>query len=751
MKKNPRSSKGRLRFLLSVLLPVLMSVVFTFMLVAILIYVSAEKSDEKAADREQSLVRHYLDEQQDILRHHQANVIGWDDALAAVEPPFDKDWVATYLGRELYESAGIDMVFMLDPHMAPVFAMFEGVSITNTNYQRYATEFDPFVQRLRELDWQGALTAYTEGKSHVLPAIGDAMLLDGRPALVSFMPVASDSGQFRYRPGSEYIHIAVQLLDGELARQVNNALLINAGHFHVKGSTPYPYEISIPITDRFGTVIAEFAWQPGRPGASILSDGLPAMIVGFVVTLAIVIGLIYRLRRSTRQIEASRAAAQHLAFHDKLTGLANRALFEDRLASAVASVRRGSDGIALLMVDLDRFKQVNDTLGHEAGDDLIRQVAERMRPLVRETDTIARLGGDEFAIIQTDVRSVSDAINTAEHIIRAIAVPFEVAQSQAFVGASIGIALSPGDALSSVELARKADIALYEAKASGRNQSKAFEDRMSEAVRRRQTIEQELREALGDSDGLDVEFVPLIRSDGSQIVGVTAEIVWNHSVLGRIERERFIPVAESCGLTEPLGDFVLQAACRFGAQRPGLRVGVRVYAAQLRNPLFFNKLFNIIDESGMQPEDLELEINENMMSNRETIAAATLRKLSGVGINIALGDFGSGFRALALLQKYMVNRINIDRDFFDQLADSPDPEAITYAVVWLARTFGVEVSAEGVDSIDQKQFLHRMGVMSFQGEVFTPEMQSQMLREALERIPELAARKPPQDDIELWG
>ena len=153
----------------------------------------------------------------------------------------------------------------------------------------------------------------------------------------------------------------------------------------------------------------------------------------------------------------------------------------------------------------------------------------------------------------------------------------------------------------------------------------------------------------------------------------------------------------------------------------------------------------------MQPEDLELEIGESMMSDREPIAAATLRKLSGVGVNIALGDFGSGFRALALLQKYQVNRINIDRAFFDQLADCPDPEAITHAVVWLARAIGVEVSAEGVDSTDQKSFLHRMGVMSFQGEVFTPEMQSEMLRKALEHIPDITQRKPPQDDIELWG
>ena len=751
MTDDPQSSKSRARFLLSVLIPVLLSVVFTFSLVAVLIYLSAQKSDEQAAEREETLVRHHLGKQQDVLRQVQANVVGWDDALVAVEPPFDSEWVANNLGEELHETDGVDMVFVLDPHLVPVFAMFNGETIGTSVYQRYDAVFAPFAKRLREIDWQGALGAYTDGTSHVLPAIGDIMMLNGQPAAVSFMPIASDSGRFSYRPGSEYIHIAVQFFDEEMAKQINDRLLINGGHFDEIDEAAHGNEIRIPIIDRSGTAVASFAWYPGRPGARILADGLPAMLAGFAITLAIVVGLIYGLRRTTRQIEASRSAAQHMAFHDKLTGLANRALFEDRLNNAIASARRGPNGIALLVIDLDRFKQVNDTLGHEAGDDMIRQVAKRMRPLLRETDTIARLGGDEFAVIQTDVRAISDVTIVAERIIRAIAAPFEVAQSQAFVGASIGIALAPRDALASVELTRKADIALYEAKSGGRNQFKLFEDRMSEAVRRRQTIEEELRDALSRSDGLDVDFVPLIRADGSQIVGVTAEIVWNHSTLGPIDRRRFIPVAESCGLIEPLGDFVLETACEFGAKRPGLRVGVRVYAAQLRNPLFFNKLLTLLDETGMQPENLELEIGEKMMSDREPIAAATLRKLTGVGINVALGDFGSGFRALALLQKYQVNRINIDRDFFDQLADCPDPEAITHAVVWLARAVGVEVSAEGVDSADQKSFLHRMGVMSFQGQVFTPEMQSEMLRQALEHIPDLAERKPPQDDIELWS
>ncbi len=751
MRSDPRWGNGRTRFIFSALLPVMLVVVVTFGFVAWLIYLSASKSDEQAAEREQTLVRHFLEQQQDVLSNAQSGVAGWDEAVKAVSEPFDREWVANNLGEELYSAHGIDLSYVLDASLTPVFAMFDGDSIDPSRFSRNQDVLKPLAERLREINWQGALSAYVQGISKVLPSIGDTMMIEGRPALVSLVPIASGTGKYGYSPGSEFIHIAVRFLDDRFAEEINDAMLISGGRFDEPDAQIKDGETSIPLLNKAGQPIARFTWQPGHPGANILSDSLPAMLGGFTIMLAVVAILIFDLRRSTHQIEAGRVAAQHMAFHDKLTGLANRALFEDRLHAAIASARRGPKGIGMMIIDLDRFKEVNDTFGHEAGDDLIRQVAQRMKPLLRETDTIARFGGDEFAVIQTDVTDVADVTLVADRIINAIAAPFSVAHSQAFVGASIGIALAPDDALGSVELARKADIALYEAKADGRNRYRVFEDSMSETVKRRQTIEEELRTALSGGGGLVVNFVPLVRGDGTEISGVTAEIAWNHKTLGTIERDRFIPVAETCGLIEPLGEYVLDQACRFGASNPGLRVCVHAYAAQLRNLMFFDKLFSILDETGMKPGDLELEICEKMMSPKETAAASTLRKLSGIGVNIALGDFGSGFRALALLQKFEVDRIKIDRDFFDQLADCPDPEAITHAVVWLARAIGVEVSAEGVDTMDQKNFLYRMGVMSFQGKVFAPENQAEILMEALSHAPEHHERKLPQDDVELWG
>jgi len=527
-------------------------------------------------------------------------------------------------------------------------------------------------------------------------------------------------------------------------------LLLDNARFST-GDTPHRGELSLGIANQSGRQIATFIWTPIRPGATVLSQSTPAIIAALCVVSLIVVGLIAGLSRSAAELEAGREAAQHMAFHDKLTGLANRALFEDRLTQAVASARRGPNRIALMVLDLDRFKQVNDSLGHEAGDELICEVAERLRPLLRDTDTIARLGGDEFAIIQTDVKTVGDVTLVADRIIRAIAEPFSVSSSQAFVGTSIGIALAPTNADNAIDLTRKADIALYEAKGGGRNQFKIFEDSMSEAVQKRQTVEAELRLALDTGAGLRVDFAPLIRDETGSLVGVSAEIGWTHPDLGEVEPSRFLSVAEGCGLVEQLGDFTLRHACELGATQPGLRVSVPAYLGQLRNPMFFSRVFFLLEETGMRPEDLELEIGESMLSETETVSRTTLRKLRQAGITIALGDFGNGFRSLKLLQKFQVDRIKIDSGFIAQLADSPDPEAITHAVVWLARAIGVEVSADGVDTTEQKNFLSRMGVMSFQGALFSPGGQAAWLRDAARIERNAAPRIPPRDDVELWG
>lgn len=745
----PQRGKSGSRFIFSILLPVIVAVAATFGVVGGLINYSTTESDKHAIARETSLVASKLVHIRDDLRHQQADVAGWDDAVAAVTGNIDLEWIHEYLGHELYESFGHDRTFLLNPSLEPVYAMQNGESIDAASYEGYARTFAPFLTRLREIDWQGALSAYSSGSSNVIPSIGDVILLQDGPAMVNFMPLASDSRQFEYRLGGEYIHVTIQYLDNVLAAELGEILQIKDARFSAT-NTVSSHETFQPFRNRAGFQLVAFAWQPDQPGASILKSTAPAIIAAMIIVIIVITALMFGLNRSTSQLEDGRSTAQYMAFHDKLTGLANRALFEDRLGLAVARAKRGAGDIALLILDLDRFKQVNDTLGHEAGDHLIQQVAERLRPLLRESDTIARLGGDEFAVILMDFKSPEDMTMIANRIIRSIEQPFEVGGSQAFVGVSIGIAVSPSVSSEPQDLTRKADIALYQAKAGGRNQFKVFEANMSEAVLRRQLIESELRLALKAGEGLEVEFQPLVAADTSAIVGVEAAINWKNDKLGNLALEEFIPVAESCGLIEPLGDFMLQQACATGAKTPGQRVAIHLYAAQLRNPTFFTKVMGLLGETGMAAGDLEMLINEKLLSTTDPTVVNALRMFRKAGINIALSDFGTGFTSLRLLQQFQVDRIRIDRSFIAQLAESPDPEAITHAVVWLARAIGVEVSADGVDTVEQKQFLSRMGCMSFQGDLFSSQGQAAWLRTAAKIAPPTAERTAPQDDIELW-
>jgi predicted signal transduction protein with EAL and GGDEF domain len=371
--------------------------------------------------------------------------------------------------------------------------------------------------------------------------------------------------------------------------------------------------------------------------------------------------------------------------------------------------------------------------------------------LVRSHDTIARLGGDEFAIVATNVSERSDIAALCTRVVQCIREPFELNAGQAFVGASIGVAIAASDSADGVELTRQADIALYAAKEGGRNRYEMFEERMNEQVQRRQVIEADLRSALVAEDQLKVVYDPLMRQDETDLLGVEAKLTWNHPELGDIGSETFLPIAESCGLIEAIGEIMLYDACRVGAQSPSHLMAVRIFSAQLRNPAFFDKLFSIIEVFGMRPGDLELEIGEKMLASTDEAAVTNLRKLRQAGIRIALRDFGTGFTSLRLLQQFQVDRIKIDRSFIAELAQSPDPEAITHAVIWLARAIGVEVSADGVDSVEQKEFLARMGCMRFQGELFSSAGQANWLKMASQAKPVKQKTKPnPKDDIEMW-
>ncbi|RYE71982.1 MAG: diguanylate cyclase, partial [Hyphomicrobiales bacterium] len=348
-----------------------------------------------------------------------------------------------------------------------------------------------------------------------------------------------------------------------------------------------------PILSGSDRIVGFFEWTPENPGRLMLSRTGPALAFGFLFASILVALLLYRLWRSSSALEAGRLAAQHQANHDALTGLANRARFDEILGRTMMARRPYDQGVALLMLDLDRFKQVNDTLGHQSGDDLIRAVGQRLKALIGPHDTLARLGGDEFGIIHFSKGGLADHLALSEHIINAVGKPFEIFGNEAFVGVSIGIVVIGESDADRREITRMADIALYEAKSSGRNRAIVYEETMDELLQNRHTIEAELREALRRTDQLSVAFQPLFSRETDTVRGAEALVRWTHPRLGRVSPANFIPIAETTGLIEAIGEFVLRRACELGARHPGRTIAVNISPAQLRNPNFAERLFDL--------------------------------------------------------------------------------------------------------------------------------------------------------------
>ncbi|HKC34136.1 MAG TPA: EAL domain-containing protein, partial [Xanthobacteraceae bacterium] len=424
--------------------------------------------------------------------------------------------------------------------------------------------------------------------------------------------------------------------------------------------------------------------------------------------------LFLRIRRSRMELEASRAQAQHLAFHDSLTSLPNRALFEDRLELALA--RRGSK-VAVLMLDLDRFKAVNDTLGHQAGDALIRQFGERLTALTRECDTIARLGGDEFAIVIENA-DLADIRQLAKRILADVRRPFELSGTQVYVGVSVGIALSPQVGVERLELVRRADIALYRAKDSGRDAYRLFSPEMDDGVKLRSTIEGELRNAVAAGTGLRLHYQPAVGENGA-IVGVEALVRWQHARRGLTSAIEFISVAEETGLIVPLGDWVLREACLQSLRWPGLFVAVNLSPVQLRSPGFFDRVMRTVNVTRADPSRIQFEVTERALLDEDDTVRSTLAKFRAAGFKIVLDNFGTGHSSLSSLRRFEVDKIKIDKSFIQNLGDTADSGAIVTAVLALGHAMGLTVSAEGVESAEQWAFLKGAGCNELQGHYFS--------------------------------
>jgi diguanylate cyclase (GGDEF)-like protein len=414
----------------------------------------------------------------------------------------------------------------------------------------------------------------------------------------------------------------------------------------------------------------------------------------------------------------SEVRIEYMAHHDSLTDLANRVLLNERLEQALVRIH-GEEMVAVLHLDLDQFKAVNDTFGHPAGDKLLKIVADRLRGLVRETDTIARMGGDEFVIVQAPIADPADATSLAQRIIALMSEPYDIDGHQAVIGASIGIAVGPGDGLSPDKLLRNADLALYRAKGDGRGTFRFFEPAMDLQMQTRRIMEQDLRKALHAGE-FELYYQPVVNLASNEISGFEALIRWNHPERGMISPATFIPLAEEIGFIVQIGEWVIRQACATASQWPeNLHVAVNISAVQFRNAGLMQVIVGALAASGLRPTRLEIEITETaLLQNKET-TLAVLHQLRSLGIRIAMDDFGTGYSSLTYLQCFPFDKIKIDRSFVKDITENIGSLNIVRAVAALANGMGMTATAEGVETREQLDRIVSEGCTEMQGFLFS--------------------------------
>jgi diguanylate cyclase (GGDEF)-like protein len=435
----------------------------------------------------------------------------------------------------------------------------------------------------------------------------------------------------------------------------------------------------------------------------------------FGLLAAVGAGVAVFVWRQWRRDRLADERMRYLARHDSLSGLLNRASFGETLRQAAWRQAGGGPNFAVLCLDLDRFKDVNDSLGHAAGDEVLRQVSARLRELVRHGDSVARLGGDEFAVLQTGVDGPEAVSRLAERIVQALQQPYELAGTTVLCGASLGAALFGTDADNEEELMHRADLALFRAKSAGRSTFSFYDASLDEHLHKRRELTRDLREAIGGPQ-LRLHYQALYAADGRTVTGYEALLRWDHPERGAVPPSEFVPLAEDTGLIGPLGGWVVRHACAEAATWPGeLTVAVNLSAAQFRHDDVVALVQSALEASGLPARRLEIEITESLLINNTEQVLQTLRALAAMGVAIAMDDFGTGYSSLAYLWRFPFHKVKIDRAFTQHLGQDEKVDLIVRSIITLAHSLHIRVNAEGVETEPQLHALQAQGCDELQG------------------------------------
>ena len=715
---------------------------FGLVLVAIIAY-AGWSANETATETERTLVENALNHRIARVLNEEKSVAWWDEPITKItDKAVDFDFADTEFGIFLTETYGHDEVHILNGANRPIYSYYGEKREDPSSFETRRTAVAGVIDEARQSPGHSSLRArpdtFSQSQSNyrVLAGGGQAarwaghvVTVEGSPALVAAMTIVPNIDTSLLK-GTPNLLVDIKYIDDAFISEIGRSLLLS--DFSL---TPKPAEkgavVSQPFVGDDGTPIGYLNWTTRQPGQVLLTIVLPLVAFGVFATGLLSHTILRRLRRASRELWEREAQARHEAKHDALSGLPNRVHMVEKIDSFLqgrALATHDNRAVAAYL-DIDRFKDINDTLGHQAGDELIKLVARRLMDCLRPNDFLARFGGDEFVILCAPAGAEASSA-LAERVDQAFASPFALGGQNIRVTASVGIAVAPDNGVSADELMRHADIALYEAKDAGRARAVLFSEEMARQVERRRTIELDLRAAI-ETDMLCLNYQPIVSSASGEIVGLEALLRWRHPVHGDMSPADFIPIAENAGLLPELGEWVLSHAMEDSRRWPHLEIALNLSPVQFRHVDLETTLRRLVKAHCVEPSRFVLEITEGVLLEATDHTNAILEALHSIGFKIALDDFGTGYSSLAYLCNFRFNKIKIDRSFVRRISRVDISRTIVRSVVSIGRGLGMDIVAEGVETEFEAMMMAKLGCTELQGYYFSRPVDAEQMTDLL--------------------
>jgi diguanylate cyclase (GGDEF)-like protein len=699
--------------------------VLAVLLVSVVGY-SAHTMNETSIERQKALIDNALSLRLSQSLSELRSVAWWDEAVIKTrKQDFDPAWLDIEVGVFVTTSYAHDRLFIISDADVPVYGFGRDARLSEVEQHKYAAALRPLIAQIRggrpasPRIADHSLMGQTKEASRITDRVygrGAAALLaiDGKPVLASIMSI-TPSIDMTLNAKRPYLLASVIDAGPSLMSEIGKSVLIADLTLLGAGKTTIAKEAESALKSDMGQPIGTLMWTPQHPGWHLIKDVLPLLILIAGVVAASLTVLFRRLIASTQSLAAREEEAQYLANHDALTGLPNRRMLLKSIKD-IGLAGGSQDAFLLACIDLDRFKDINDTMGHHAGDALIRAVAARVAAAIAPTDVLARLGGDELAILR-HATGRHEAERLGRTLQSCFSDPFAIMGQLVETTGSIGI--TAGKAEHGLEdVLRKADIAMYDAKGSGRGQIRIFEPIMAAKLEQRHSIEVDLKRAIAAGE-LTLNYQPILNATTGLITSVEALLRWNSPVHGNVAPDVFVQIAEDAGLMADLGRFVIHQAMQDSRRWPNILTAINISPAQLRSATIVDDLISAAHAFGVPADMIVLEITETILLANDSRTVETLKRLKMAGFTLALDDFGTGYSSISYIRDFPFDALKIDRSFVQSIDTSPRSMAIIEAIIVLAQKTGLEIVAEGIESQHEMQMMMQVGCSHLQGYLFS--------------------------------